>query len=215
MKINLKQKHKLKTFVKRFYRGHSMRGTFRQGDLLVVGPARVDALRPGDVVVFIRGTGTKRQEIVHRVIRRAADGLVTRGDAAAGEDSGLVNESNLVGRVLCRIRNSHVGSVQNGWQGLIRGGCLHCLFGIRRCLSRMARNPYRMLREAGIVGRFWRPRIIRVKFESTDGPCFHYICNKHVVARHWPEHDRYECGKPWDLVVRRMSRTDRWFAQDK
>jgi len=34
-------------------------------------------------------------------------------------------------------------------------------------------------------------------------PLVKYICGGRTVARWWPEQDRFECKKPYDLVIRR------------
>ncbi len=205
----MKLKHISATSVDRYYCGHSMKGTFRDGDLLVVQTTRLNALQPGDVVVFTRQSSVKRQEIVHRVVRRTSDGVATRGDAVACEDTGLVNESNLVGTVFCRIRNGRLGHVHGGSRGLIRGRCLHLYNYMRRWMVRISRKPYRILRDSGIAGCLWKPHVIRVMIKSKDGPCVQFISKQQIVARHWPEIDRFECKKPWDLVIGRHPFPDR------
>ena len=65
----------------RFYRGSSMWGAFRPGDYLVVEPAPLAAIQPGDVVLY-RGRDPEGEsdDVVHRVVDVAPGGLVTRGD---------------------------------------------------------------------------------------------------------------------------------------
>ena len=61
------------------YRGRSMRGTFQPGDALVLEPTPLEAIRPGDVVVF-RGSkpadaDRSTSDVVHRVVSLADGGL--------------------------------------------------------------------------------------------------------------------------------------------
>ena len=59
-----------------FYTGGSMRGMFRDGDLLDLRAEPFDSLTPGDVVAVF----DREPFYVHRVVRRTADRVVTMGD---------------------------------------------------------------------------------------------------------------------------------------
>ena len=59
-----------------FYTGGSMRGIFRDGDLLDLRAEPFDSLTPGDVVAVF----DREPFYVHRVVRRTADRVVTMGD---------------------------------------------------------------------------------------------------------------------------------------
>jgi len=188
-----------------FYRGSSMKGTFRQGDGLAIESASLSALWSGDIVVFARQRDDQREEVVHRVVRRIPGGVITRGDASAYEDAGIVTDQNLVGRVSFKTRHGRTSWVYGGRIGLWRGRTLHFYWGLRRKAVRWIQKPYGRLRESGIAGRFWQPRIRRVMIQSAEGPCIQYIWKKRIVARAWPEQERFECRKPWDLVIRDFS----------
>jgi len=186
----------------RFYSGYSMRGTFQPGDSLTVEAVSLSRVRPGDVVVFSRQRGEEQDEIVHRVMRRISGGLVTRGDAVACEDAGMVSDGNLIGRVVRRERNGRVSRVHGGWVGLCRGRALHFYWGLRRRTVRRMQKPYAMLKSTGIIARLWKPEIFRIMINSKDGPCIQHVWKNRIVARSWPDTGAFECRKPWDLVIR-------------
>ena len=59
-----------------YYTGSSMRGMFRDGDLLDLRAEPFESLTPGDVVAVFE----REPFYVHRVVRRTADRAVTMGD---------------------------------------------------------------------------------------------------------------------------------------
>jgi len=190
-----------KTPRQHFYLGQSMKGTFRQGDVLTIQFIPFEKLKPGDVVVFTRQNNHGREKIVHRVMRRFPGGVITRGDASTLEDCGVVTEQNLVGRVVSRERNGRISIVHGGWVGLCRGRGLHFYWRTRRRAVRVILKPYAGLKASGIVPRLWKPKIFRVKLNSENGPCIQHVWKNRIVGRFWPEENRFECRKPWDLFI--------------
>lgn len=80
--------------------GHSMAPAIRDGDVLTLEPARGEAVRAGDVVLY---RDLRSQPVVHRVAeRQVRDGrvvLTIRGDAAPGA-SETVPVERVLGRVI-------------------------------------------------------------------------------------------------------------------
>ena len=185
-----------------FYHGDSMRGTFRPGDRLTVLPASFADLRPGDVAVF---RGSNRQSdadlVVHRVMAVGPDGLVTRGDNAPTADNHLLIAENLVGRAACVERDGCTRPVRGGRLGLWRARALHARRSMLRLLTRIGRLPYRWLRASGLVQRLWRPTISRICLNTERGPLVKYVCGGRTVACWQPEQGRFDCRKPYDLVI--------------
>jgi hypothetical protein len=62
--------------------GTSMAPAIRPGDVLQVGPLRADEPRPGQVAIWSRAG----RLVAHRVVQRAGEALVTRGDACDRDD---------------------------------------------------------------------------------------------------------------------------------
>ena len=80
--------------------GSSMLPTIWPGDFLTIRSASVHQAQIGDVV-FCRKRG---QFVVHRVVRKLASGLITRGDSMPSDDSGTPGH-NVLGLVTEVRRN--------------------------------------------------------------------------------------------------------------
>ena len=190
----------------RFYRGRSMGGTFRPGDCLIVAPVSLADVRPGDVVVY-RGPNHQgdAEEFVHRVVATAPGGLVAHGDNNPCPDIPLVTADNLLGRVTHVTRGGKTQPVHGGRLGLLHARVLHArrhvwrqVWGLVACLGR---GPYRWLRESGLVPRLWQPTVMKVRLATENGPLVKYVCGGRTVARWWPDQNRFEYQKPYDLVI--------------
>lgn len=83
--------------------GNSMFPTLEQGDLVLVGHAT--QYEPGDVVAYRvpEGQAAEGYIVIHRVVTRTQDGLVTRGDNATGPDFWRPKSEDMVGRMWLRL----------------------------------------------------------------------------------------------------------------
>jgi len=186
------------------YHGRSMLGTLRPGDQVVIEPVPFTAIRPGDVVAFRPTTADDdKLPIVHRVVAIRPAGLLTQGDNNAQVDAEIVTADRLLGRV------THVEHA--GRRRLIGGGRAGQLWVVylrarRRAYSlaaRLGRGLYQRLRASGLMRRVWRPKITRVRLVNDYGTQVKYVCGGRTVARWWPHQNRFECQKPYDLVIPR------------
>lgn len=110
-------------------RGRSMTPCIRDCDIVTVGPVSGEALDVGDIVAFLM-PGSERLA-VHRIIARARDGWLVRGDACAMPD-GVVDPSRILGRVTGVERHEHRVRLGVLWGRkwlayLSRRGTLFCL----------------------------------------------------------------------------------------
>jgi len=80
--------------------GSSMLPALWPGDMLSVRPCAASELEPGSIIVF-RQHG---RLVVHRLIHRSGDRLLTQGDARPRPD-GQIRTSDIVGRVDTVVRN--------------------------------------------------------------------------------------------------------------
>ena len=181
-----------------------MLGTLRRGDGVPFEPASFDEIRPGDVVAFraVDGRG-QPQELVHRVIAVGPGGLLTRGDNNRESDSGWVTAENLLGRVTHVERGGRQVPIRGGRAGLFQGRLLHARVRARVWLIRVWRRPYGWLRTSGWIPRLWRPTITRLRVPTENGPLIKYLSGGRTVARWWPAQGRFECARPYDLVIPR------------
>jgi hypothetical protein len=186
----------------RFYRGCSMTGTFRPGDCLTVAPVGLAAVRRGDVVVF-RGHACEAEAdaIVHRVMGVLRDGLVTQGDNNACPDNTPVTAERLVGRATHLTRGGKTQRVAGGWSGWLHARTIRGRRRLWRIVRRLGRRPYAWLRASRLAPRFWRPTIQTIRRESTSGLLIKYVSRGRTVACWWPQTNRFECSKPYDLIL--------------
>jgi signal peptidase I len=193
------------------YHGESMRGTFRFGDRLTVEAVSLADLRPGDVLVYRAVAGNKKADhnVVHRVIAITPTGAIMRGDSNPGADITLVAEHNILGRVTQVECNGRLRPVPGGLRGLLRGRFLHAKYGMGRFSVRLAwfilapilRKPYRRLRSSGAAKRIWHPTVTRVHLQTDEGSLVKYVVDSRTVASWWPQTNRFQCRKPYDLII--------------
>jgi len=188
----------------RFYRGNSMRGTFRPGDLLTIVAVTLNELQPGDIVIYRAANHeTEADELVHRVVASAPDGLVAWGDNNPCVDTTLVTAENLIGRVTHVERNGITRPVRGGRLGLLHARVSRLRRRVWRFIKRLGREPYRRLRNSNLIPRLWQPNVTTLRFDTEKGSLVKYICNGRTVARWWQQQNRFECDKPYDLVIPR------------
>jgi hypothetical protein len=141
--------------------------------------------------------------IIHRVVAIRPAGLCTQGDNNAQVDAELVTADRLLGRVTYVERGGRRRLVRGGRAGQLWVVYLHA----RRCAYKMAaclgRGLYRRLRASGLMRQVWRPRITQVRLVNNHGAQVKYVCGRRTVARWWPHQNRFECQKPYDLVIPR------------
>jgi len=80
--------------------GASMLPALWPGDLIHVQRCDVSEVKPGQVVLYRSGAAL----VAHRIVRTKGNLLVTRGDALQEEDP-AVNEADILGKVVCILRN--------------------------------------------------------------------------------------------------------------
>lgn len=180
------------------YRGASMYGTFRPGDMLVVREVDFDAVCPGDVIAFrAPDSDTNNNLIVHRVLERTYKGLITQGDACHEPDDTCVQADDLLGRVIQVQRGTRTRAVQGG----LIGRCWAYVTRFGRHMLALGRLPYRWLRASRVVRYLWRPIVTQVYVITSRGPVIKYLCGSSTIAVWQPATRTYWCQKPYDLVL--------------
>ena len=186
----------------RFYRGQSMKRTFRNGDYLYIQEFSLDRLHPGDiVVVHSQASEIAKNHYVHRVVGITEEDLLTCGDNNPGNDIEPVTEKNYIGRVTCYERNGKIHKVWNGRLGMMRARVLHGRLLVIRAAKFFLKKPYRMIKKTNIVAKFWRPEIETIFFETHDGPLIKYIHKDRTVASCWTDSNRWWFRRPYDFVI--------------
>jgi len=182
------------------YDGPSMMPSFRPGHLLYVRPtARV--VSRGDVIVYANPPHIGF--VTHRVAAVTNAGVITRGDNNARNDEPAITPEQIIGRVEMVEDNGRLRPVTGGWWGWMYA-CVN--WNIRQAYAWFRRTfggPYRWLRRSGFVLRLWHPTITRHRINTGNGSLIKYVCGGRVVARWWQQQNRFECDKPYDLVIPR------------
>ena len=190
------------------YHGTSMAPAFRPGHLLYVRPTPRD-VAPGDVIVFAHPfTGGRT---VHRVVSITDAGAITRGDNRLHNDLLPVALDQVIGRVEMVENEGRLRRLQGGSRGLWSAQVRWVARRVGGWLRSPLRPLYRALRNSPIVRRVlgrWLSRHLQlVRLETPDGPLFKTTYRGHVVARWWPQLNRFECRKPFDLAIPRPDET--------
>jgi hypothetical protein len=185
-----------------------MAGTFDPGDYLFIAPVSLESVNVGDVIVFDGvNAGGDPDVIVHRVVGVLPEGLVTKGDDNPWADGVLVTGDNLLGRVTHVERGGRRRRVRGGrWELLrvrLRRRWRRTVWRGRLVAASLGRWPYRWLRSSGLAPRLWQPVITRVYLVVDGDPVVKYVCEGRTVARWWPETGRFQCRKPYDLIISR------------
>jgi signal peptidase I len=181
------------------YNGSSMNPTFHDGHLLYIRPDIQD-LVVGDVIVY--RDLVRKVNIVHRIVSISDHHLITRGDNNPYDDPDPVQLEQVLGKVETMEDNLAVKTVQGGQMGLWGTKLVKILRSLFQRGSLIYGYPYRLLRQSGLMGRFWRPVIVKVHVQINEGSfLIKYIHNHRTVAVWDPLQRQFNCSKPYDLVL--------------
>jgi signal peptidase I len=97
--------------------GPSMRPTILPGDKIEVQETDFNKLTPGDIIIY-NNPDDIRLNIIHRIIKRDADSLTTRGDNNSHIDPYKVRPEHLPLKVRSIQRGNHKIKVSCGGKGL-------------------------------------------------------------------------------------------------
>jgi signal peptidase I len=181
------------------YRGPSMTPTFFNGDFLYVR-TNMQNLRLGDVVVFST-QNTADGYIVHRIIANSHQGFITRGDHNRLNDALPLTLKEIVGKVEFVENRRGIRKVSNGPLGLWLAGILWLMFGLDRLIRLVFWMPYNLIRERRIATTVWHPKISKMQVRSENGQQIKYLYKNSTVAVWDLSRQRFECRKPFDLVI--------------
>lgn len=185
------------------YHGNSMRGTFREGDVLWIAPDRLEMVEAGDIIAFYdNGSRDTSPLVVHRIKACTPAGLVTQGDFNATPDSELIQAEGFVGRARFVQRGDKIHRVWGGRLGQLWAGYMR----LRKYLAagRIAslyQSLYRLVKSSGLVRRLWRPTIVKIQLATNNGPLVKYIHNQRTIASWQSEQKRFRYRRPYDLVI--------------
>lgn len=178
-------------------RGDSMSVTLKAGDRLWLAPVAFAALEVGDVVASDAGN----KVVAHRIVARHPDGFLLQGDGNGRPDLEPLTNMNFLGKVVARERRGALARLAGGRQGHRRGQILRACSRFRIHLLWMLDGPYRRLRSSRWMVHLWRPGVLVVRFTTPGGLLTKFIRRGKTVAVWAPQAGRWECRRPYDLVL--------------
>lgn len=128
--------------------GRSMYPLIKEGDFVKIRPMKAEELKLGDVVAFQPNNGHDLI-IVHRLLKRNKDSLITRGDSYFLKHTDLpVPADNFLGKIIALRRNGKTKSLEYGFLGYY--GRFISYFGrygfpllfLLLCLVKIITGPY-------------------------------------------------------------------------
>ncbi len=173
-----------------------MHSTFEQGHVLYVRPESKKP-QPGDVIVYRRG----EEFVVHRVNSVTSEGIRTRGDNNFRFDEFPIDEKQIVGIVESVDDGKKTRPVTGGRKGLIIAHIRWDFSAVVNWMRPVIGAPYRWLKSSRLMVKFWHPKVVQVKTNSTSGPMIKYIAGGKTVATWIPDSNHFQCKRLYDLVI--------------
>ena len=183
------------------YNGLSMRPLLQPGDMLCVYKASFQNLHLGDIVLIDWEMGQERQYVVHRMIAVRATGPLTQGDNNLKPDVEALTAENFIGLVTHFERRGRIHPLRGGTLGWLYARIILVRNWLWLFIKRLGWRVYRILRQSGVIAKVWRPAILQIRVATGNGSLVKYCHGKCTVARWWPETQKFNVKKPFDLVI--------------
>lgn len=181
------------------YNGSSMQPTFKPGQVLYIRPETKNIL-PGDIIVYQGRVGPRN--IVHRVVSVSKNGFLTRGDNNKGFDPYPVDIVQVIGKVEKVEKSGTVSPVLSGKCGLSLAKVYWLFLWLDSWIRSIFWKPYSALRNSKIIFWIWHPIISVVHLQTEHGLLVKYIHKHQTVATWNSEKKKFDCRKPYDLIIR-------------
>jgi hypothetical protein len=183
------------------YKGPSMNPTLREPEVMEIVPYGDRPAKPGDVILFVRQGSD--QPVVHRVTRRTADGIGTRGDNNLHDDGYVLQPSEISGRVVAAWRGERRRKIAGGRTGCWVRRWLRWRQGMDLSISRLLHPLYYALARWGIVRRLapasLRPRV--VAFRRGRRSRLQLLFGRRTVGWYDVDGQRWRIQRPYRLLV--------------
>ncbi len=175
---------------------NSMRRVFTPGDALLLSEIPFVAFRKGDIVAYYPD-GTDKTGIVHRVIKRTKDTLITMGDNNPAPDWWRVSPADHPKLVTAKVRPDGkefaVARGRDGWRQFrinrLRYWCFRIVMKIVRTL---------------LPVMFWRKEFTS-KYEFGENNAQYYYRRRLVAKK---ENGNLEFIPPWYILLYKKNKRD-------
>ncbi|MFQ5922642.1 MAG: S24/S26 family peptidase [Anaerolineales bacterium] len=183
------------------YNGHSMNPTLQDLDLLQIMPYGKPGVQSGDVIAFLPPNG--ETQVIHRVVRILPDGIRTRGDNSAIEDSFALQPSQITGFVVSAWRGQKRLHVLGGRIGRVMGYLARLSGALDRALSRLLGPFYRALARRTHLTRILpsslRPRVVR--FQADQRGQLRLLAGHRVIGYYDDDRRAWHIERPFRFFV--------------
>lgn len=184
-------------------KNNTMAPTLRHADVARLEPCEVSQVRPGDVICFYRSLD---HGWISRVVSVDSRGIRTRGDNTLQPDPWLLQEEDLIGRVVGAHRGNRFITVRHGRIGRLTAQGCRGMHTLESWFSPYLRGIYHRLSRRGLFRRWlpagWTPRI--VAFQRPRGTEYQLLMGRRVVGQHLPGRE-WQIQRPFRLFVAEKS----------
>lgn len=183
------------------YRGNSMIPTLRNAAILHIVPYIDDAIRSGDVIVFI--SPGSNNTVVHRVVSVNSQGIKTKGDNNIKVDDWLIVHDNVIGRVTYAQNGAKQWTIYRGLIGSIFAEVSKSIRILDRSISFLLHFPYQWLARSGIFRRLLPSRfeIKILSINKPQGSDLQLLLGKRVIGQFIHEKNQWQIRRPFRLFI--------------
>lgn len=191
------------SFIDVVFTGNSMNPTLRAGYLLTVTPYVNEPILKGDVIYFQH---QGQMAVVHRVVQVAEEGIKTRGDNKYFNDPYLLQEDDIIGKVVAAQSGRNRWKIHGGKRGWLVMRKNRLASSICRSGAKLMAGPYRWLANQGIFFAMlppsFRPKVIVFKAKMGQGQFkLKLMVGKREVGRYDYKNERWQIRPPFRLFV--------------
>jgi len=180
--------------------GPSMKPTLLPGDKIETEEVAFEQLRPGDIIVY-NSPENIRLNIIHRIIKRDADSLTTRGDNNSQVDPYQVRPEHRPLKVVAVGRGSERLPV--GRHGMLLHRLRILQMKLRSFKDKRLYPLYAFIADSGIfhpAGILFKPEIRR--FKRPKGIELQLFVGSRRVGIFHPETKKWQIRFPWRLFIK-------------
>lgn len=183
------------------YHGNSMNPLFESSDTIEVDPYIGQGVLAGDVVVF-RSTADGKP-VAHRVISVSKWGIRTRGDNNFYKDPWLLDESDLIGRVVSFTRGGVKRPVARGLKGRLQIVPLRAYISALKVMGLFIRPACRRFSKVRSFLRlgFRMDSLSVISLERPKGNELLLLRKGRVIGRLRPGDKAWEVRPPYRLFI--------------
>ena len=180
--------------------GPSMKPTLLPGDKIETEEVAFEQLRPGDIIVY-NSPENIRLNIIHRIIKRDPDGLITRGDNNSQSDSYRVRPEHRPLKVIAVRRGSRHLLINR--HGIILHNFRLAQRKLRIFKDKYLHPIYAFTADSGI---FYPAGILLKtdirKFKRPKGTEFQLFIGKRRIGTLQPGTEKWQIKFPWRMFIK-------------